>query len=238
MKKDYEFYLIGTGATGSQLLPMLTQLINNTNDKKVTLIDGDVVESKNLKNQKFLEKDIGFYKAEVLAERYTRVYPNLELRYMTNYITDESSFLNILGGDHDKIKVIIACVDNVETRKVICEALSNSKNNNLEYIYIDSGNGTIARNGQIVVQSNINSFNCSKLPWDIFPEIKESTQTVTKALSCGNQTDKNPQNIATNIYSAVNIFMIITNLIMFDTIDKNFIKFDAENIDTVSRLII
>lgn len=243
--KDYErfhFFLIGTGATGSQLIPMLTQLLNNTKHKRITLIDGDIVEEKNLKNQKFLEKDIGFYKSQVLAERYQRVYPELDIKYIPEYIKDIDLIVNIIGQiPLDFIPVIISCVDNIETRKVICEFIKKSEatfNKQYKYIYIDSGNGTDDRNGQIIISTNISELgNFTKLPWDICPEIKEATQTVDSALSCGNQVDKHPQNIATNICAATSLFMVLTNLIMFNRINSNFIKFDADNIDTVSRSI-
>ena len=69
----YEFFLIGTGATGSQLLPMLTQLLNNTESKAITLIDGDDVEYKNLKNQKFLEKDIQLGILNILEKNFRKI---------------------------------------------------------------------------------------------------------------------------------------------------------------------
>ncbi len=194
----YEFFLIGTGATGSQLLPMLTQLLNNTESKAITLIDGDDVEYKNLKNQKFLEKDIGYHKVQVLAERYQRVYPDLAIRYIPEFIKSKDMLLKLLICSYwydGNIPVLIGCVDNIETRKVICEALEEFEENN-KYIYIDGGNGTADRNGQIVISSNIPKY-MYKLPWDIYHDIKDSTETVDKALSCGAQTDKNPQNIAT-----------------------------------------
>lgn len=236
MNYTFEFYLIGTGATGSQLLPMLTQLLNNTKHTSITLIDGDIVETKNLKNQKFLEKDINFYKSQVLAERYQRVYPDLQIKYIPEYVLEKKQIADIVKHQYSLVPVIIGCVDNIETRKEICSYVSELANNNYKYVYFDSGNGTIERNGQIVISTNvIEGFN--KLPWDIYPEIKDSERGIDKALSCGAQTDKNPQNIATNIYAAANLFVAITNLVMFNTIEHNFIKFDAEKVDVVSRKV-
>ena len=89
IKVDYKYFniiLIGTGATGSQLLPFLTQLSNNYSDKvRITLIDGDAFETKNLKNQKCTINDIGHSKTKVLANRYSLVYPDLNIRYIDKY---------------------------------------------------------------------------------------------------------------------------------------------------------
>lgn len=236
---EYSFFLIGTGATGSQLLPMLTQLLNNTKEhNRITLIDGDVVEQKNLKNQKFLRKDVGFYKTEILAERYQRVYPNLKIKYIPEYIKNEEQLFDIIisSYSYSTIPVLIGCVDNIETRKIICSMIDKYFiKQDVGYIYLDSGNGTINRDGQIIISYNLSDDKNIKLPWDIYPEIKNSTESVDTALSCGNQTDKHPQNIATNIYAATNLFMAITNIVMFNKVNNNFIKFDANAIDVVSR---
>jgi len=119
---NYAFFIIGTGATGSQLIPMLTQLLNNTSEKieKITFVDGDIIEEKNLKNQKFLLKDVGNYKSEVLAERYQRVYPELNLKFITDYVKSIDDLYRICSCKYNTIPVIVGCVDNIETRKMIC----------------------------------------------------------------------------------------------------------------------
>ena len=72
-----EIVVVGCGGTGSWLLPKLVKTINDgirksiiRKDVKLILIDGDIVEEKNLVRQNFIEQDIGQNKAEVMASRY------------------------------------------------------------------------------------------------------------------------------------------------------------------------
>jgi hypothetical protein len=60
-------YIIGCGGVGSWLAPMLIKLVGNT---QVTLVDGDVLETKNLDRQLFNEKQIGENKAMALSDLY------------------------------------------------------------------------------------------------------------------------------------------------------------------------
>lgn len=81
--------VIGCGGTGSRLVPLLTQFMRSISaqhnpqgwvpDATIHLIDGDVVEQKNLLRQNFIESDVGKNKASVLAQRYSRAY-NMDVR--------------------------------------------------------------------------------------------------------------------------------------------------------------
>lgn len=59
-------YIIGCGGVGSAIAPSFC-LLKNTQD--VTLIDGDVIERKNLDRQMFGAGEIGMNKAQALAAR-------------------------------------------------------------------------------------------------------------------------------------------------------------------------
>jgi len=54
--------------------------------EKITIVDGDTVESTNFNRQNFEEKDLGRYKSEVLAERLLRINPNADIQYHTCFI--------------------------------------------------------------------------------------------------------------------------------------------------------
>ncbi len=60
-------YVIGAGGVGSWLVPAICLL---TDPEKVTVVDGDTLEEKNLNRQLFTSDDIGKPKADALAARY------------------------------------------------------------------------------------------------------------------------------------------------------------------------
>lgn len=60
-------YIIGCGGVGSAIVPSLCLLKSPDN---ITLVDGDVIEEKNLNRQMFGRSDIGRNKADALAEKH------------------------------------------------------------------------------------------------------------------------------------------------------------------------
>ena len=89
--------IFGAGGVTSWFLPQLIKIFYNFlvklygNDLSfapeitITLIDGDVCESKNLLRQNFIPEDVGLNKAEVLAKRYSEIYPKVKVNYISKY---------------------------------------------------------------------------------------------------------------------------------------------------------
>ena len=99
--------IIGCGTTGNAIIPLL--------NGKITLIDRDIVEEKNLSRQKlFTKKDIGKPKAEVLGKRFKYAYKDIDLDY------ENISFLK-------KADLVIDCTDNLETRFLMNEFCTKNK---------------------------------------------------------------------------------------------------------------
>jgi hypothetical protein len=83
-------WLVGCGGTGSRILQPLMQLIASRRIPLTTnifLIDGDTVEAKNCTRQLFLPEEVGDYKANILADRYHELYPNISLIPITGYLS-------------------------------------------------------------------------------------------------------------------------------------------------------
>lgn len=265
-RTNFEIYLIGTGATGSQLLPFLCQLLNNFteyNKHKLVIMDGDYFEKKNIKNQKCTLEHVGHSKAKVLCNRYQQVYPNIDIGYIDEYVTDANSLIKYLKtpkGIIETTKILVSCVDNEPTRKILHNVFYNKDIDRL--IYIDSGNGTIERVGQIVVgykeiisKNNINLsfteniFNTSR--WediseqkvilkpvgDIFPQILQTNDDVSKHVGCGAIVDRYPQNIATNVMASSCLFSILNEIISEYKIHNHIVYFDAENTSIINRKV-
>lgn len=246
-KINYDIVVCGTGATGSQLLPFLTQLLAYSEGNTLTLIDEDRIELKNCKNQKFLPDDESKYKAEVLCKRYKTVYPKLNIRYVPEFVKSTDRLMELANSrysTHNNVLILVGCVDNNPTRKVFGEFFHAYSRN---IIYIDSGNGTLDRIGQIVVACKIRKERYGSsifdtigdvetpCPYDLFEEVREDKDSVDKATSCGYNTDANPQNIATNVMAASTLFSILTNLIQFNEVTPGIAYFDAEKPGIIFR---
>ena len=81
--------IIGAGGTGGYVIPHLYRIgFAAGRPMRIIVCDGDVVESKNLIRQNFVEQDIGRNKAQVLAERYSAAF-GIECEYIPRFVEDE-----------------------------------------------------------------------------------------------------------------------------------------------------
>ena len=230
-----DIIVAGTGATGSNFIPFLTQLANNLDKSiNITFVDGDKFESKNKRNQKCLDIDIGKSKVEVLASRYSKVYPNLDIRYKDEYLYTKSDVKSLLIGNSRYyyrtcyIPILIGTVDNNSTRQLLHEVFYD--NYLKDVIYIDSGNGTEDMMGQVIIGLKKDGKVILPPVGDVFPSILEDNDKIENEVGCAATQDEHPQNIATNILAATTLFTIINKLLSFNEIDKHKIFFDARDV--------
>lgn len=233
LNKDnlYSIVVLGCGGTGSQLVPFLMQLYSHCNNiKEVILIDGDIIEPKNTINQKYVLSEEATNKAIAMAERFSIVYPNLNIRYVDDYLTNEEQLTKIVENNPT---ILVSCVDNNASRKILSSYFNNRTKNDL--IYIDSGNGTITRNGQVVIGYKHDNKKVLPCAGDIFTDIQNDTDSIENVGTCMRISQDHPQNIATNILAATVIFTIITNIITFNKIESKLVYFNADTTNVVSR---
>lgn len=88
------FVITGAGGTASWFLPKLIKMLDDHEDKNtsqpilIILVDGDIIETKNLVRQNFILPDVGQNKAKVLADRYAPTIRNksvIKLNYIDKY---------------------------------------------------------------------------------------------------------------------------------------------------------
>lgn len=128
--------VVGCGGTGGFVAEGLCRMLPKK--FRITLVDHDRVEARNLLRQNFHKEDIGKYKSEALAERFCRLYGR-EIQYSVRPLMEPDHF-----------QLVIGCVDNAGARKI----LSRSR-----YAWwIDSGNSR--HSGQVLIG------NVSKWPPD------------------------------------------------------------------------
>lgn len=151
--------LIGAGGTGSRLMPMLAQLVKTCmrqynptawlDTLPIYVVDGDIVEEKNLLRQNFIAKDVGKPKAAVLANRYSNAFGipihscSRFLKYGDSIVTDEDPNTYISSN----YTVYILAVDSAEARRILLHNIYNGffAESNIDYrsnkaFIIDAGN--------------------------------------------------------------------------------------------------
>ncbi len=140
-----KIYLVGCGGTGSWLAPHLVRLarfLRETRQMQVrlTFIDPDTVEMKNVFRQNFGEAEVGGHKAELLALRYAAAWGQSIQVHNTPF---DKGLVQLEYGD---LSVIVGCVDNAAARREIAETLTQDyTQRNTEGLprswWLDCGNG-------------------------------------------------------------------------------------------------
>ncbi len=147
-KKLYPIIVqVGVGGTGSNLAQQVAQMMSLFGQQGYyCLADFDEIERKNLKNQLFVEANVGKKKADILAKRYSAAYNINISSYTEKFVEDVSTLLNLFNVDYQKIEgfvssytvlpILIGCVDNNYTRKIFHQLFEQVPN----LLYLDSGN--------------------------------------------------------------------------------------------------
>ncbi|WP_029423404.1 ThiF family adenylyltransferase [Alicyclobacillus macrosporangiidus] len=235
--------LVGVGGTGGYVLQQAARLLYSLKEQGrkvpgVLLIDGDVVEEKNLLRQYFLPQDIGRKKASVLAERYSRAY-GLDIAAYPEYLTRETNLQRIGVTDGT---IVVGAVDNGSTRRILHEQLHCLNH----VVYIDSGNSAVTVpddpehvdryqlakikdsgwEGQVVVGVRIRGEDVLPFPGEVFPDLIEEDRLPTE-VSCGEVVVSNPQRLMTNLMAATTVLMYLHTLLADGTLLHQRTFFEA-----------
>jgi len=153
-----QFFIIGGGGTGGRLVPLLAQFLRSITkdvgprgwliDPAIVIIDDDVVETKNLIRQNFIQRDVGKPKAIVLAERYSKAF-GINIHPIVERVTSAMAMEKVLAekvpsrdfiGSKDAI--VFLCVDSVKARREVLLAFTHMNMNlhSKPYFVIDAGN--------------------------------------------------------------------------------------------------
>lgn len=239
---DDRFYvlLIGAGAFGSNAGDVILQIANKYPKKiaKFVMMDGDVSERKNLRNQRFLATEIGDFKVNSLVNRYIKAFPKLasKIKAIPEYLYkfDEEFLLSAFEIDSlkDKNIIIIGGVDNIPTRREIHYGFS-AINKVRNFIYIDSGNGSDERVGQTITgykqygKTLLNPIASSGIDNG---EILRNTEDIKVIGSCSRIIQENPQHQTTTIAAVSSFIANFVNPFTEGVIKNHVSFFDAEDI--------
>lgn len=104
----------------------------------VLLVDGDLVERKNVVRQEFRPADVRRPKALVLAERMSPYA--LTVSAYPRYLNAATPFRELVPEG----AIVVGCVDNAATRRILHERLSGYR----DVVYLDAGNGAVRPLGE------------------------------------------------------------------------------------------
>lgn len=107
--------ILGAGSTGSFTALTLAKM----GLKNIKVIDFDVVEEHNIPNQFYRLNDIGKLKVEALFE-IIKDFTGTEIEIEIDKIEENTEL------DLDMNTIIISCLDNMETRKIVFDKIKNT----------------------------------------------------------------------------------------------------------------
>lgn len=140
----FRITLAGCGGTGSFLAQDLARLAYHARqqgtDVRLAFVDFDRVEEKNIGRQNFSPAEVGRYKAEALATRYSRAF-GLDINYMTTAIKDA-----VVSAYPRHVNLLVGAVDNAYARRDIATTVSQA---NGRMWWLDCGNLHAA--GQVIL---------------------------------------------------------------------------------------
>lgn len=229
-----KIFIVGTGGTGGFVIDHLARLIANE-DIQIHLIDGDVVEHKNLTRQSFTVEDLGVRKAEAKKAHIDRTFGQSEnVQTKIAYVSDADEFLMYVldNVEADETPIIVSAVDNVATRRIINQTIGDYPS---LAIGIDSGNHDTG--GQVVLFAN-RPVTVSDLlsKWEgllptmleLYPEMNNVEDVVPgEGTACEEHAESDPQSMMANVLNAVVIATLIQNIIANHEITHNLWLTDA-----------
>jgi hypothetical protein len=223
--------LLGAGGTGGYIAPHLYRMaFTKGGMARIILVDGDIVEEKNLIRQNFAECDIGENKARVLAERYSRTF-GLKTEYVSGFIESAERLAELLSPETSTEQVIlIGAVDNNSSRRMCHDAFYSSP----DLIYIDSGNGEFT--GQIVCGIRRKGRTYFKPVGKVYPDILENTDKFPTELSCAERSVSAPQSIAANLMAATCVASMLYGFLMTGNLTVRSLTFSSKSINVKSHL--
>lgn len=231
--RPVKILLLGAGGTGGYVAPHLYRLMHTLNRTvRINIVDGDLVEAKNLVRQNFCAADLGENKAKVLATRYSEAFGMETLYHPTFLEKDEELYRMIQPGDIwldgkrvPELSILIGCVDNNKSRQMCHRVFERSSH----LVYIDSGNDEFS--GQVVCGIRCNRRTIYKPVCKLYPDMLEETDKFPSKLSCAEAAVSAPQSITANIMAATVVTDFVYNIVARGKLTTRYAVFSAASIN-------
>jgi molybdopterin/thiamine biosynthesis adenylyltransferase len=207
--------IIGIGGIGTILADSICRFLNYSDKvgfSRVTLVDGDEFEYKNLERQVF--ERFG-NKASIKANELVDKFKNIVVTSIPQFVTEENIDEIIKNED-----IILLCVDNHKTRKLVSDHVTKLFN----LILISGGNDYVDGNVQVFIRKD--GQNVTPSLTDYHPEIKNPADKSPHEMSCEELQNSEPQLIFTNSTVANIMCWAFWNYLQNKDFQKSEIYFD------------
>ena len=207
--------VIGMGGIGTVLTDNLCRFLNYSQDvscPKVTLIDGDDFEDKNKERQSF---NIFGNKAISKMMELVPKFMNVEIYQIHEFVTQEN--INQILDEED---IIMLCVDNHKTRKLVSDYVGKMRNS----VLISGGNEYVDGNVQVFIRKD--GANVTPSLTDYHPEIANPQDKSPHEMGCEELEKSAPQLLFTNSTVANIMCWVFWNYLQNKDFSKSEIYFD------------
>lgn len=243
-KMFFNIIVIGAGGTGGYVIRDLSRFIFSIQKRRddfayrFVVVDGDIVEEKNLLRQNFLPRDLGKSKSVCIAERHAKAF-GLGIEAYNTRVENRSTLKDIVdsygesplynGSNRPRIvNIVIGCVDNNKARRVVDDYMNSVNASHSNFIWIDSGNER--KGGQVVCGGKVKttSGDILNIPTvtDLYPEILEEAEDSTSQVSCAERLMQDEQNIFVNISAAMYVLNFIRKIVLSEDFQIHGVEFD------------
>lgn len=182
-KKRLTLHIVGLGGSGGELLENIVRIEMVLKELghegfEIHLYDFDKVSHSNLGRTKFSIQDVGYYKSDVLAQKYNLYYGLTITSHPVQYALN-----NALDADF-----VLTCTDSAQFRidmGIKSQELRQEKNLKRSVFWLDLGNSY--RSGQYVLGHFVTGSDEPVLPniYDLYsPELIEAQENEVNKSSC------------------------------------------------------
>lgn len=216
----YTLLVVGSGGTGTYFLKEISRYLCKKDIsmlKKMIIIDGDIIERKNLSRQAFIEDDIGRNKADVMSEALNAAF-KLRWTAYCDYIFEVEQISQLV--ENGTIPVIIGCVDNHGCRLLMEDYFYSVSN----CIYYDAANEM--SQGECTFSAVINDVIASPCRSYFFPDMLDGDVRGRDAISCEELNNSAPQHILANMTSGLQLLSAFIQLLESETIQTGYSVYD------------
>ena len=220
MSTKYHFVVVGCGGTGSVFMEKLTRYLSCRKEKdigSIVLIDGDVVEEKNLRNQSFIKEDVGLYKSVVWENIANSIIDGNLCHSYGTYIENKEELIKILKSNvgysykDTNVVILIGACDNHACRLVMESVFNDERPDLKNILYFDSANEFDT--GETVFAAKIEGRVIAPCRSVLFPDVLKGDLRSVREMSCEELNAVAPQHMLINQLAAMQLMMGVVKVL-------------------------